>query len=383
MTTHGKRALVVYPHLPHYRLGVFRELDKDPEWEFVFAADLRSRDNSIATIEPSLLRSTVVLRNKWLRGWLWQRGLLRQITESDWDAVIFLGDAAYISTWVAGALARLRGVRVYFWTIGWHRPDTGVKRHVRRLFYAIPNVLLLYGRDARDIGIDMGVATDRISIVGNSTSSWNTELVKTGIARDTEWLDEVSRGEGPVIGAVVRLTYGKRLDLLVRAASLMAREYPDVTVLLVGEGPARLELENLAHTLGVRLIAPGALYGRDALESVYERLTVTVLPERAGLTTIQSLQHGRPVVTVDDPLRQVPEFRAVVQGVTGGLYARGDIESLKSSVVEWIDRVRAAPQEVTSNCRREAAMNWSARANAEHIVSQLSRDVAPANGVPE
>lgn len=75
---------------------------------------------------------------------------------------------------------------------------------------------------------------------------------------------------------------------------------------------------------------------------------MTVLPERAGLTVMKSLQFGVPVVTVDDPYRQVPEYRAVVPGVTGELYPPGDVEGLGLAILRALEMIDRDPSGVAN-----------------------------------
>jgi glycosyltransferase involved in cell wall biosynthesis len=55
----------------------------------------------------------------------------------------------------------------------------------------------------------------------------------------------------PVIGAVGLLRSQKAQHVLVRAASLLIDEWPQVQVLIVGDGPERAALQGLARELGV------------------------------------------------------------------------------------------------------------------------------------
>jgi len=71
------RVLVVYQHLPHYRSGVFAELESRPDVAYEFAAGTASRDGTIPTIAPALLRRFYPLTNHWFGPFLWQSGLLK------------------------------------------------------------------------------------------------------------------------------------------------------------------------------------------------------------------------------------------------------------------------------------------------------------------
>ena len=369
------RVLVVYQHLPHYRRDVFRELESTEGWEFHFAAGASSRDPGIATMAATDLRHVHVLDNVWLGPFLWQRGLFRLLRQP-WDHVILLGDVAYLSTWAAAAELRARKKRVAFWTIGWHRPESGLRRRIRLAFYSLADQLLLYGSDAQRLGAAAGYPADRMSVVGNSSSAPPTNLEEDDarLAEIDRALSEVAQ---PAVGAVIRLTSRKRLDLLIDAVALLEREGgPRLAVVLAGDGPEATPLREQARALGVDLHLLGPIYGERALERFYGTCLTTVVPSLAGLTTLQSLKYGRPVITHDDPMEQVPEYEAIRPGSTGDLYVKGDLEDLAKVIAFWVNQMQVAPAEVAAACREAVQDGWTPAASAFRIVEALAGERA-------
>lgn len=369
------RMLVVYQHLPHYRRDAFRALEDTPGWNVHFAAGTSSRDPGIATLRHDDLESVHELTNVWAGPFLWQRGLMRLLGEK-WDHVIFLGDVAYLSTWAGAARRKLAGKPVSFWTIGWHRPEVGLRRRVRIAFYRLADGLLLYGERARQFGIEAGYPGQRMTVVHNSSSDPPDHLEE-----DDARLEEIRLAlraiPHPAVGAVLRLTSQKRLDLLLDAAAYSAAATDrHLSVVLAGEGPEYDGLSRKAQDLGVDLHLLGPVYGSRALELFYGTCLVTVVPSRAGLTTIQSLKFGRPVVTHDDAEMQVPEFEAIVPGVTGGLYHRDDVPGLAHTIDHWVQRVQRDSASVAHECRTEVRRQWSPQATARLIMDYVSASAA-------
>ena len=64
--------------------------------------------------------------------------------------------------------------------------------------------------------------------------------------------------EGPLVVAVTRLVPRKGIDILIAAASLLVRRFPDLTVAVAGTGRDRMRLERLISATG----APVRLLGR-------------------------------------------------------------------------------------------------------------------------
>lgn len=366
------RLLVVYPFMPHYRFGVFKGLDEHAEMSVTFASDLHG-EGGIEVIDPELVSHHAELRNVRIGRSLWQRGLLRLIAARNFDAAVILGNAAHLSTWVAALLGRLRGMRVYLWTIGWHRPDTGLKRVLRLAFYHLAHALLLYGETGRRIGESMGYPSDRMFVIGNSISPADPRHERT--KPHESW--DISIPEGAkVVGAVIRLTPQKRLDMLIRAGAVIARRGTNIVILLVGDGPERNRLSSLAEELGVRLLLPGAFYSPETLRKVYSTIDVTVVPAAVGLTAIQSMSYGVPVVSDDDAYGQMPEWEAIRPGETGELYRAGDIADLALSIERMLDRVSSDSERVARACELEVSRRWSPQVQVDAIAQIVVGDTA-------
>ncbi|MDX2358778.1 glycosyltransferase [Dietzia sp. PP-33] len=361
-----QQVLVVYPHLPHYRFGVFRELEDLTGYDMIFAADVDSGAKGIATIDFALLKTVDRLRNVRIGPALWQRGLIKVFRKRRPDVVIFFGDASYLSTWWLAILARLRGLDVVFWTIGWHAPERGLKRRVRLLFYRLAHTLMLYGETGAEIGRSMGYPAKRMHIVGNSSLS-SLRSTTPPQAQIEAFSDSLPPAGADVIGAVIRLNDVKRLEMIIAAAAKLRSNGSDTVVLLVGEGPFRERLTSLSEDLEVPLYLPGAAYSDLELELAYKRLKVCVIPTVAGLTVLQSLSFGRPVVTHGDAYNQAPEFEAIEDGTNGGLYAYGDVDSLARTIASWQKKVTDDPEGTAERCRRSLDGYWTPQGQARRI----------------
>jgi phosphatidylinositol alpha 1,6-mannosyltransferase len=125
-----------------------------------------------------------------------------------------------------------------------------------------------------------------------------------------------------IVGYVGRLAVEKRVDLLAAACRL-----PGVKVVVVGDGPARRDLEKAlpgAVFLGVR-------HG-DQLARIYASLDVFVhtgAHETFGQTVQEAMASGVPVVA---PAAGGP-LDLVTPGVTGELVPPGDAGAIASAVV--------------------------------------------------
>ena len=202
MSRDRKRVLHVSRILQHYREGVLKNLDSAEATEFTFLADDTSGKERIPTIPRSTFKNAHRLKNVWIGPFLWQKGLLRFLRDERFDVAIFEGDFKHLSTWLGVILARLRGARTYYWTIGWHRPDnSGFKRTIRKLFYRLAHQVLLYGRDGFEIGRESGFPPERMQVIGNSYPGEGSYLEVRDEPLDFTNLSDT--GGSRVVGAVV------------------------------------------------------------------------------------------------------------------------------------------------------------------------------------
>ncbi|HVR02391.1 MAG TPA: glycosyltransferase, partial [Polyangia bacterium] len=111
----------------------------------------------------------------------------------------------------------------------------------------------------------------------------------------------------PVVMSVARLVPIKGLDLLVRACARRAGDVAALPLVVVGDGPERERLRDLARGLGVPLRLVGAVPRNDvaawlSLATVYAQPSRTLANGRAEglpLATLEALSCGLPAVVSD------------------------------------------------------------------------------------
>jgi glycosyltransferase involved in cell wall biosynthesis len=310
-----------------------------PEYNYVMVGDKKDPDGSIKEWDVPEDRFVFAPCIRLCGNLLWQKNLLSLAARSDLHAVVFLGNANWLSTWFAALVARLTGKRVLFWTHGWVRWDKGVKAIVRRSFYRLAHGLLLYGNWARLIGLAEGFPSDKLYVIYNSL---DYEAQKAARASVTEQqLLEIRRNycSHPDTSLLIftgRLTKNCQLNLLVEAMAILKREGTNTTLLLVGDGPERGRLAQRAQELGLHIHFYGSCYDENTLAGLIMAANVMVSPGKVGLTALHSLVYGTPVISHGDAEYQMPEFEAIVQGKTGDLFKRDDLGDLAAVIKKWV-----------------------------------------------
>jgi 1,2-diacylglycerol 3-alpha-glucosyltransferase len=335
------RVALIYHFFAHYREAVIRALAASPGLDLTLIGDDRPRTPSESSIKTMEMGPGLTFRKA--RCWfianrlMLQPGIIKAAL-GPYDSLILLGNAAWPCTWIAAALGRLTGKRVYFWTHGWTRRDRGLARHIRRTFYRLAHGLLLYGHMAKMEGIAQGFDPARLHVIYNSLDYEAHAKVREAITPEQcrrLRVEMFNDPDTPVVVCVARLMGNKRLDMLLRAAAANAAAGMLANVLLVGDGPERSRLEALARELNIRVVFAGSCYDEAMLGRCFRSASVCVSPGNVGLTAMHALAYGTPVVTHDDWENQMPEFESIIPGQTGGLYRAGDESSLASHIAAW------------------------------------------------
>jgi glycosyltransferase involved in cell wall biosynthesis len=119
---------------------------------------------------------------------------------------------------------------------------------------------------------------------------------------------------------------------------LAMKHLPQVRLQIAGDGPQRLELENLARSLAMKNVEFTGHVGAKVLEQMIASARFTVLPSRAyetlGKTILESYAWGRPVVASDLGSRR----ELIDQGETGLLFPSGNVEQLEKAISFLVDR---------------------------------------------
>jgi len=140
--------------------------------------------------------------------------------------------------------------------------------------------------------------------------------------------------DGPVVGTVSRLVYEKGIDLFLRAAREIQQVMPQVSYLIIGDGPQLRELKELAQALELKkVVFAGA---RQDVPKLLPLLSVYVAPSRQeglSVAVLEALASRRAVAAFE--VGGLPEL--VRTGATGILVHPGDYRQLAMAVVRLLN----------------------------------------------
>jgi len=181
---------------------------------------------------------------------------------------------------------------------------------------------------------------------------------------------------------VARLVEKKGLDHQLRIyAALRAAGVP-FAARIVGEGPLRPELEKLAGHLGIaaNLTFTGHLPGHEVwnqlawADVLLHTGVITATGDRDGLPNVIPEAMSIGVLVLTSPAAATTE--AVTQGVTG-------LVAPVESPADWVAALRrlstddAFCEKLRLAARRWVEENFDAHKNAERVLAQFHRAIAP------
>ena len=348
------RALVVYCYFPHYRAGVIRELARTGSIDFHFAADSRTNHKDIpafaswddlpyipvASFRIGRLELQPLLP---LRVLQWRRSF---------DVIIFLGNPNIATTWIGLGLCRLFGIRTLLWTHGWLSPDSGAKGFLRDAFYRLADGLLLYGARAKELGVARGFEPGRMFVIWNSLDyetqrRWRLELEGADRAGARY---ELLGFYGPALLCSARVTKRSAQWLILDAIDCLRQRGIDVGLVLIGDGEDLCRVAQEAKERGIKHRFFGAIYDESRIAEITMACDITVSPGKVGLTAMQSMAYGIPVISHGTMALQMPESEAIAPGVTGDFFEYGNPDQLSTVIERWLKLLHVRREEIRRDC---------------------------------
>lgn len=226
---------------------------------------------------------------------------------------------------------------------------------LERTSYHRAGAVTVLSDDLRD-NVAAKVRPDRRSRVHVIPNFVDTDAIRPADRR-TAYRAELGIGDEPVVMYAGNVGFSQSLGLLLAAA----RELPDVTFVINGDGAARASLEHEAAALAnVRFTG---YQPKERLAEVLASADVHAVPLRAGLgnvsvpsKTYSILAAGRPVLAAIDAGTEVPR---IVGAAGAGIVVPPD------DPVAFV----AAARELTGDLLRAAAMGASGRTWVETAAS--------------
>jgi glycosyltransferase involved in cell wall biosynthesis len=311
--------------LPHYRKAFFNALGKAcPGGLYIFAGDPQPDEmiKPIDTLEYAHLEKGKNIHI--LTGHLYiciQSGLMNWLKTTDPDILIVEANPRYLRTPAAIRWMHKRERPVIGWGLG-APPLSGllssIQHQRRKAFIQQFDSLITYSQTGAAEYASLGFPDERIFVAANAvTPAPSHPLPERPNPTEVQQLQILFVG---------RLQERKNLDNLIIACSQLPEDLQPKLV-IVGDGPDRQRLVELAERFYPETTFTGALYGED-LAAQFRQSDLFVLPGTGGLAIQQAMSYGLPIITAQADGTQAD----LVRETNGWQVPADNIPSLKRTL---------------------------------------------------
>lgn len=185
---------------------------------------------------------------------------------------------------------------------------------VRRLVPDVPIIFTCHGYPASNPYINYALSAfinkefsdkvicvshfDKNELIKRGLSSQKIVVIHNGISEDFQRKELPIKVDGVIIGTCARLSKTKGINYLIEAFSILSKKYKDMSLVIIGDGEERKNLENLAKKLKIK----DRIYFLGSLPKAREYIWnfhIFVLPslfEPFGISILEALSSKVPVV---------------------------------------------------------------------------------------
>jgi len=214
-----------------------------------------------------------------------QTNLLDWLDQWQPEALIVEANPRYLSTPHAIRWMHSHKRPVIGWGLGAPRAY-GLEIPLRRRFLQSLDAVVAYSNTGAEQYIQQGITLERVFVAANAVAH---KPAQEAHQRPLQY----ANGK-PTLLYVGRLQQRKRLDVLIQACALLPESLKP-RLILVGDGPIRVELEALAAKMFPATEFAGARHGEE-LDPFYAAADLFVLPGTGGLAVQQAMAHTLPVL---------------------------------------------------------------------------------------
>lgn len=272
--------------------------------------------------------SARVLRNRHLidPGVVFQ--LRRMLRKNDVSIVLSHGYTSNFYALAATAFSRVRRVAVcHPWAESAYSARARFYEKLDLSWLRFFDNVVAVSQNVREKILKNNVLAEKVSLIANGLdiSRFNTVIDREG-ARESLAIPRDSL----VIGAVGRLSIEKGHRFLIEAAKPLVKDYPELQVIFVGDGPLKSELVQLSRRLGIEANVRflGKVHNIPLILSLMDLFVLPSLSEGLPMALLEAMAAKVPVIASN-----VGDIPHVIRDREEGLLvAPKNVEQLKDAI---------------------------------------------------
>jgi len=176
---------------------------------------------------------------------------------------------------------------------------------------------------------DFGVDDNKVKLIYNGIdlSKFSDD---SSAEEKAEFKTKIGLKDGKVVGIISRLSDVKGHEYLFEAIAMVAKKYPGIQLLVVGDGPLKEKFIKKVKALGIsdKVFFRASTYNVAKYLSIIDIFAMPTLQEGLGLSIIEAMAMGKPVIASD-----VAGVRTLIKdGETGLLVLARDPNAIKNAI---------------------------------------------------
>jgi glycosyltransferase involved in cell wall biosynthesis len=263
-----------------------------------------------------------------------------------------------VDSWIGGLSAKIAGVPVLVRTRHLNIP---LKRSLLNFIHYLPDMYISCGQNMRNNLVNnCGFPEEKVMSIPTGVSSEFFSVNKNNDLKNKYGLDK----DSPVItnAGIFRAVKGHEVTL--RSVGKVIEKIPEAKFLLVGDGPDKKLLEDMASEMGIsdHVIFTGFI---ENISEIYSFTDVAILSswsEGLPQSLLQAMSAGVPVVSTK--VGGVPEI--VIHEKTGILVEPGDDEALAQGIIRLL-----GDAELSAECSNRAKDLVKHEHSRDHMIDKI------------
>ncbi len=303
--------------------------------------------------------------------------LIKQILQKDEPDYIAIGRWCEQTHFWCRACQNL-GMPYIMFAYGWelveNLPELYGKRR-RKDFCSAQKIISISSATTKEL-ISLGVDKSRIILVPPGVEP--KKLLPLSEVKLQQILEDLALGDERYILAVGRLVKRKGFDLAIRAFANVAKDFPDISLVIAGDGPEVENLKSIADevNLGSRIRLLGEVT-EEQKSALFQNCEFFIMPNRPilgdmegfGIVFLEAGIFGKAVIGGDNG--GVPD--AVVHRQTGLLVDTSRDEKPLSEAMVLLLTERSLSKQMGENGRLRAVSSFDWQQIATNFVSEINK----------
>ncbi len=304
-------------------------------------------------------------------------GALVSIIRDRPDVVLGLANVSQLTEMTALLLCRMLGIRFVWWTHAYdHVPlDNRVlrllKKHWSLFLFRRANAVVTFSEAGRDYLLAHGLLASRVICAPNTLDTdslaESARRVQMAYPRQVLAAELGFDANARVILFSGRLLACKRVEDAILAVAHVQAAIPQVRLVVIGNGPDRARLEQLARQhLSDRCVFLGSVFDDDRLARIFSLAEIFFMPGDVGLAIVHAFSFGLPLIT-ERVSTHGPEIQYLRDGYNGYLADEADVASLAARLQELLtdpEKLKAMSQNALGTVSTEASITLMLRGMA-------------------